>query len=53
MPRIGISSTMVRRRLGAGIPIRYFVPDQVLEYIEREGLYRTDVPVAAAPPPAS
>jgi nicotinate-nucleotide adenylyltransferase len=53
MPRIGISSTMVRRRVGAGVAIRYFVPDQVLEYIEREGLYRTDVPVAAAPPPAS
>jgi nicotinate-nucleotide adenylyltransferase len=53
MPRIGISSTMVRRRVAAGLPIRYLVPDQVLDYIEREGLYRTDVPVAAAPRPAS
>jgi nicotinate-nucleotide adenylyltransferase len=53
MPRIGISSTMVRRRVRAGLPIRYFVPDQVLDYIEREGLYRTDVPVAAEPRPAS
>jgi nicotinate-nucleotide adenylyltransferase len=53
MPRIGISSTMVRRRVRAGLPIRYFVPDQVLGYIEREGLYRTDVPVAAVPRPAS
>jgi nicotinate-nucleotide adenylyltransferase len=53
MPRIGISSTMVRRRVGAGVPIRYFVPDQVLEYIEREGLYRSDVPATAAPQPAS
>jgi nicotinate-nucleotide adenylyltransferase len=52
MPRIGISSTMVRRRVGAGLPIRYFVPDKVLEYIEREGLYRTDVPVAVTPRPA-
>ncbi len=41
MPRIGISSTMVRRRVGAGQPIRYFVPDGVLEYIETHGLYRT------------
>jgi nicotinate-nucleotide adenylyltransferase len=41
MPRIGISSTMVRRRVGAGQPIRYFVPDGVLDYIERHGLYRT------------
>jgi nicotinate-nucleotide adenylyltransferase len=53
MPTIGISSTMVRRRVGAGIPIRYFVPDQVLDYIEREGLYRSEVPVAAASAPAS
>jgi nicotinate-nucleotide adenylyltransferase len=41
MPRIGISSTMVRRRVGAGQPIRYFVPDGVLDYIETHGLYRT------------
>ena len=53
MPRIEISSTMVRRRVGAGLPIRYFVPDQVLDYIEREGLYRSDVPATAAPQPAS
>jgi len=39
MPRIGISSTMVRRRVRAGQPIRYFVPDGVVEYIERHGLY--------------
>jgi nicotinate-nucleotide adenylyltransferase len=49
MPRIGISSTMVRRRVRAGLPIRYFVPDPVLDYIERQGLYRTDAPVAAIP----
>jgi len=48
MPRIGISSTMVRRRVGEGVPIRYFVPDQVLDYIEHEGLYRSDVPATAA-----
>lgn len=40
MPRIGISSTMVRRRVRAGLPIRYFVPDGVVEYIEAHGLYR-------------
>jgi nicotinate-nucleotide adenylyltransferase len=39
MPRIGISSTMVRRRVAAGQPIRYFVPDQVEGYIKRHGLY--------------
>lgn len=40
MPRIGISSTIVRRRARAGQPIRYFVPDGVADYIERNGLYR-------------
>lgn len=39
MPRIGISSTMLRRRVAAGQPIRYFVPDQVEAYIQRHGLY--------------
>ncbi len=47
MPRIGISSTMVRRRVAAGQPIRYFVPDPVLDYIEREGLYRHEQAEAA------
>jgi nicotinate-nucleotide adenylyltransferase len=40
MPRIGISSTLVRRRVRAGQPIRYFVPDGVMQYIETHGLYR-------------
>lgn len=41
MPRIGISSTMVRRRVRAGQPIRYLVPEGVAEYIDAHGLYRT------------
>jgi nicotinate-nucleotide adenylyltransferase len=53
MPRIEISSTMVRRRVGTGLPIRYFVPDPVLDYIEREGLYRSVVPAMAASQPTS
>ena len=40
MPSIGISSTMVRRRVRAGQPIRYFVPDGVKQYIETHGLYQ-------------
>jgi nicotinate-nucleotide adenylyltransferase len=40
MPSIGISSTMLRRRVQAGQPIRYFVPDGVVDYIETHGLYR-------------
>lgn len=39
MPRIGISSTMLRRRIAGGQPIRYFVPDQVEAYIRRHSLY--------------
>jgi nicotinate-nucleotide adenylyltransferase len=41
MPRVDISSSMLRRRAAAGLPVRYLVPDAVAEYIEREGLYRT------------
>ncbi len=40
MPSIGISSTEVRRRAAAGVPLRYLVPDAVAEYIESQGLYR-------------
>jgi nicotinate-nucleotide adenylyltransferase len=39
MPRIGVSSTMIRRRVGAGQPIRYLVPDRVAEYIGQHHLY--------------
>jgi nicotinate-nucleotide adenylyltransferase len=39
MPRIDISSTMVRDRAAAGAPLRYLVPDAVARYIAREGLY--------------
>jgi nicotinate-nucleotide adenylyltransferase len=39
MPRIEISSTMVRRRVRARQPIRYFVPDGVMHYIETHRLY--------------
>jgi nicotinate-nucleotide adenylyltransferase len=39
MPQIGVSSTLVRERVRAGEAIRYIVPDQVGDYIERHGLY--------------
>lgn len=40
MPRLDISSSLIRRRAAAGRPLRYLVPDAVAAYIEREGLYR-------------
>ena len=39
MPRLDISSSLLRRRAAAGLPLRYLVPRGVAEYIEREGLY--------------
>lgn len=39
MPRLDISSSLIRRRVAAARPIRYLVPDGVADYIEREGLY--------------
>ena len=39
-PIIELSSTAVRERLAQGLSVRYYVPDEVLSYIERKGLYR-------------
>jgi len=39
MPRIDISSSLIRSRLAAGRPVRYLVPGAVADHIEREGLY--------------
>jgi len=39
MPTIGVSSTVLRRRVHAGEPIRYYVPDAVVGYIDRHRLY--------------
>ncbi len=43
MPEIGVSSTRVRRRIAQGRPVRYLVPDPVIELIESAGLYREAV----------
>jgi len=39
MPTISIASTALRRRVRAGEPIRYYVPDAVVSYIDRHRLY--------------
>jgi nicotinate-nucleotide adenylyltransferase len=38
-PIIELSSTAVRERLAQGKSVRYYVPDEVLGYIERHRLY--------------
>lgn len=39
VPRIEISATEIRRRVRAGLPIRYWVPDPVAEYVAEHRLY--------------
>jgi nicotinate-nucleotide adenylyltransferase len=39
MPLIQVSSSSIRRRVGEGLPIRYLVPDRVVDYISSHDLY--------------
>lgn len=39
LPRIEVSSTLVRERVAAGLPICYLVPDAVADRIAERGLY--------------
>lgn len=41
MPRVGISSSEIRRRVARGASVRYWVPDAVVAYLERHELYRS------------
>jgi nicotinate-nucleotide adenylyltransferase len=40
VPAMAISSTDCRRRVGEGRPVWYLVPDGVVQYISKAGLYR-------------
>ncbi|MHB1596893.1 MAG: nicotinate-nucleotide adenylyltransferase [Streptosporangiaceae bacterium] len=39
VPAVEVSSTVCRERVRAGLPIRYLVPDGVVEYIAKRRLY--------------
>ncbi|GAA2690948.1 putative nicotinate-nucleotide adenylyltransferase [Actinoplanes palleronii] len=40
VPAMAISSSDCRQRVGAGLPVWYLVPDGVVQYINKRGLYR-------------
>jgi nicotinate-nucleotide adenylyltransferase len=42
VPAMAISSTDCRRRVREGRPVWYLVPDGVVQYISKRGLYRDD-----------
>jgi nicotinate-nucleotide adenylyltransferase len=44
VPALAISSTDCRDRVGRGMPVWYLVPDGVVQYIEKRGLYRSSSP---------
>lgn len=52
VPALAISSTECRRRVEAGMPLWYLVPDGVVQYVAKRGLYTSahDVPVLEAGP---
>ena len=50
MPVIQVSSSSIRRRVAAGVPIRYLVPERVADRIAESDLYATAS--AGAPPVA-
>jgi nicotinate-nucleotide adenylyltransferase len=42
VPALAISSTDCRTRVKAGRPVWYLLPDGVVQYIAKHGLYRGD-----------
>jgi nicotinate-nucleotide adenylyltransferase len=44
IPALAISSTTCRERVATGVPIWYLVPDGIVQYISKRGLYRDGDP---------
>ena len=44
IPALAISSTLCRERVAKGVPIWYLVPDGIVQYISKRGLYRDAEP---------
>lgn len=49
VPALAISSTACRERVCAGEPIWYLVPDGIVQYIAKRGLYRPDLNAESRP----
>lgn len=47
VPQLGISASELRGRVASSLPIRYLVPDGVVEYIAEHRLYRSGALAAA------
>ncbi len=43
VPALAISSTACRDRVGRGLPLWYLVPDGIVQYIAKRGLYRMEI----------
>ncbi len=50
IPALAISSSDIRRRVRDGSPIRYLVPDGVMHYIAKSGLYVDPADPTGVPP---
>jgi nicotinate-nucleotide adenylyltransferase len=50
VPALAISSTDCRDRVVRGMPVWYLVPDGVVQYIEKRGLYRDDTATSSPTP---
>ena len=42
MPPLAISSSLIRQRVATGKPVRYLLPDAVVDYIARHRLYQPE-----------